>query len=498
MKNSEKPNVLIVDDSSANLIYFNEILSSHIDANIIEANSGKEAIKKASTEKLALIISDVQMPGMDGFEMLTQIYAKNSQIKTPCIFVSAIYTDEANILKGINTGAIDFISKPFNDKILVGKVNHFLEYYKTNQEIIEKNEIIEKITNTALEGIFIISQEGIITFWNPAAEKITGYHQNEAIGLNIVNLVFPDNSSLISNLINDYKSLKSNNLGNLLELKAKNKANQLFPIELSVSNFMVEDTGFLIGIFRDITQRKIIEQQNLKAQQQKESNKAMSDFMDNISHELKTPLNSILGILKILKNNESKNLQPQQLESLDIMWQSGKKLDALIHNILEFKNKYTIKLNPATTKSVIDELSEFGDELAQNKNLEFFIEYNINELPEIIITDENKLIFCIHQLIENAIKYTDKGFIKISVTSENSNILFKISDSGIGINKNHYKEIFSAFSQLDASNKKKYNGTGLGLSLVKKEIEALGGSISVDSELNIGTTFTIQLPIREE
>lgn len=233
------------------------------------------------------------------------------------------------------------------------------------------------------------------------------------------------------------------------------------------------------------------------------ANVAKSEFLANISHELLSPLNSIVVLSENLIENEQTN--SYDLESLKIINKSGKNLHLIVGDILEFSKidtgKVNVEINHVNINNLISYLHRSFDYCAKEKNLEFIIKSDHN-LPQKIETDEKKLKKILKNLISNALKFTEKGKVKIyfrTVTTCNSvehgnMIEISISDTGIGIPFNKQGEIFNLFDQVDGTTTRKFDGTGLGLAISKKLLTFLDGKIYLKSESGLGSTFIIVLP----
>lgn len=249
-----------------------------------------------------------------------------------------------------------------------------------------------------------------------------------------------------------------------------------------------------------------------KAKELELSSKYKSEFLANMSHELRTPLNSLLILSKNLQENNNGTFDEDQLESLDIIHQSGNDLLKLINDILDLSKVEAGKMNIEITPIDIDEyivsLTQNFKHMADQKKLVFEV-LKEDSFPEIINTDEYRLRQVLNNLISNAIKFTETGTISIKFFKKSEEIIsegkslntkemigISVKDTGIGIRPEKSKEIFEAFQQADGSTSRKYGGTGLGLSISKKLIELLGGDIILESEPNIGSVFTIYLPIK--
>jgi signal transduction histidine kinase/CheY-like chemotaxis protein/HAMP domain-containing protein len=252
----------------------------------------------------------------------------------------------------------------------------------------------------------------------------------------------------------------------------------------------------------------------LEVQKEKaeESTKLKSQFLASMSHELRTPMNSILGLTELMLEDSS--MKGKNKERLEVVNNSGKRLMNLINDILDLSKIEASKVDLKEEEIFLDDLlNEVEDSimpLVKDKKIEFEIIKNL-ESKTIIRTDRGKVTQVLINLLGNAVKFTEKGFIKLTVNIEknaidrkksylngqfNQYLKFEVFDSGIGISKEHQKIIFEEFRQLDGSNTKRYNGTGLGLAICKHISELLNGTLSVESEYGRGSKFIFTIPLK--
>ncbi len=245
-------------------------------------------------------------------------------------------------------------------------------------------------------------------------------------------------------------------------------------------------------------QRDALEQKSIEAE---EANRMKSIFLSNMSHELRTPLNSILGLVRLLQGDPINPLSPKQQEYLDIVLRNGQNLLDLINDILDLTR---IESGREELHHEIINLPEFIENLAKEiaplaEAKELIFEVNTKNMPSTMFSDAKKLRQILVNLIGNAVKFTDKGGIALTIEKlegdDRDFVSFSVSDTGIGISKDALNIIFEPFRQVDGSYTRKYGGTGLGLSISKRLVALLGGDIQVDSELGAGSTFKVILPI---
>jgi PAS domain S-box-containing protein len=507
--NNNKVKILLVDDLDRNLLLLEDILED-LDVETITANSGEKAVSIVQEHKFALAILDVQMPGMDGFETLEKIRQTKGNEELPVIFVSGVYTDDNYKIKGLESGAIDFIIKPINQSIFVAKVNVFIDLYhqrkklyelietlrKTNIKLEESEKRFKNISMVAFDAIVVIDKEHKITYWNPAAEKIFGYNNYEIQELTFQSLFSSSKyrHGLPDHLKKFIESDQASVFDNILELTALKKNKVEFPIELSISSFHIGKDWHAVCFIRDVTRKQRIEKELLKAKEAKEANKIMREFIDNLNHELRTPLNAIIGISRSLVKYNTDNLSSDQTEALNHISKSGEKLFKLIEQLFEFRKKQEIDIKEFSPDEIINDIEDFAFKSLNNKSVKINIKKE-GPLPAVILNDKNKIYQIYINIIENALKFTERGSINIKFSAVDNMLCFEVKDTGVGIDETHLKDIFKKFTQADSTTSRKYGGAGLGLAVANKLVKLLNGEINVKSKLNEGTTFTVKLPV---
>jgi signal transduction histidine kinase/CheY-like chemotaxis protein/HAMP domain-containing protein len=248
-------------------------------------------------------------------------------------------------------------------------------------------------------------------------------------------------------------------------------------------------------------QTEELQEQNLELEAQREqvesSSRLKSEFLSNMSHELRTPLNSILALSRVLIMRVPGKLDAEEINYLGIVERNGKQLLALINDILDLSKieagKMDVACREVSLLSILSVIVEGQEIIADKKGISIEMEAP-DDLPP-IETDEIKLHHALINIIGNAVKFTDKGKVEISVTHDSQNAYIRITDSGIGIPEESIDSIFDEFRQVDGSSSREYEGTGLGLAIARKMIKVLGGSIHVESELDVGSVFTVSLPL---
>jgi len=243
--------------------------------------------------------------------------------------------------------------------------------------------------------------------------------------------------------------------------------------------------------------RRLVKELNSQKQQLLSSNKSKDVFFANMSHELKTPLNSILVISSVMAKNKQNKLDKEQIKNLEIIKESGNDLLYLINDVLDISKleagEMILELEDVDILQTLVGLKDMFEPLIQSKNLEFVCEFD--EDIKMIHTDKHKVRQIIKNLLSNALKFVSHGKVRLRLEHTPDQVLFTVKDDGIGIPEEKLEHIFDRFKQAEESTTKKFGGSGLGLAICKELANLLGGDIVVHSQINKGSTFVLSLPL---
>lgn len=369
---------------------------------------------------------------------------------------------------------------------------------KKEHELIQSEEKFRLTTDSANDAIVLINSEDTVTYWNKGAETIFGYAEEEMLGESLHKMVIPmaDGAMVAEGLAGFQSTGKGSVVGITREVHAQRKNGEVFPCEVSVNAVNLDFEWHAVGIIRDITERKQHEKELTQAKQEAEkANEAKGMFLANMSHEIRTPMNGIIGMTGLALKTD---LSTKQRDYLNKIKFSAETLLNIINDILDYSKIEAGMLELENTKFSINDLMDNINALigvkAEEKGLDFVIEISRNVPPD-LIGDPVRITQVILNLCSNAVKFTEKGHVKISVrllrTSEHNAILkFDVEDTGIGISNEYQKKMFQSFTQEDLSTTRKYGGTGLGLSISKRLANMMDGDIWCSSVLGSGTTFS--------
>jgi PAS domain S-box-containing protein len=512
--------ILLVDDRAENLFALELILSNE-NYVCIKANSGAEALEILRNEKgFAILLMDVQMPVMDGYETAEEIRKDETLKNIPIIFLTASMDSSSHIFKGYQAGAVDYMIKPLSPVILIAKVAVFVDLYKKNQELLLQKEQMKRLYNDVIaqrllseyslslieashDPLFAISPDGKITDLNNASVNAIGMSREKLIGTDFFNYF---TSPQMAREVYQEVFAKGSVADSPLTIRhMEGKLTEVLFNGSVYKDDQDKELGVVI-VARDVTAQKRFENELIEAKSTAERErqiaenavKAKQQFLSNMSHEIRTPMNAIIGFTKVVLKT---NLSEKQKEYLDAIKISGDALIVLINDILDLAKvdagKMTFDNAPFKMASSISAMLHLFETKIQEKNIQLVKVYDA-AIPEIVLGDAVRLHQIILNLVGNAVKFTTHGTITVSValikeTTEKVSIRFAVKDTGIGIAANKLGNIFDDFQQATSGTSRIYGGTGLGLAIVKQLVEAQGGTISVESIIGEGSSFSFVL-----
>lgn len=361
------------------------------------------------------------------------------------------------------------------------------------------NEIFTKVNKSSFDAIIVVDKEQRIKFFNTAAEKLFGYKFSEVKDNSFINLIVPfDQREKAKEIVK--KVMYSQLSSEPKETSAINKNNEIFDAEVSVNSYNYEDKNGIVITVRDITERKRKEKELVDAKNKaEESDKLKSAFLANMSHEIRTPMNSILGFSTLLTKPGVYDKHKEQY--LELIINSGKSLLNLINDIIDISKieagQLKVKPRKITLNPLMNEvyMSHYQINDMKNKSFELRMKKAVETDDFSIETDPFRLKQILNNLIGNAMKFTEKGYIEFGYKFNNpEQLLFYVKDTGVGMPADKLNLIFQRFGQIEQKDDKNQSGTGLGLTISKKLAELLGGQMWVESTEGEGSTFFFTLP----
>jgi len=373
------------------------------------------------------------------------------------------------------------------------------DWKKTEEIKIQSDTILNR-----LETMLMVSdKEGNIIYSSPSVEKMLGFKVKDIMGDKWWKLTYENQqeAELVKNAIYNYVFLNQKDFTDITKRKIKTASGDYKWIEWQLSKGA---NGTYISIGTDITQRISSELELKKAKDfAEESLKVKNEFLTNMSHEIRTPLNAVIGFTDLVLETK---LDPEQRSHLETMKNSGEILLSLINNVLDLSKLESEKLKveeiPFNLQKSFNTVLKLMKLRADEKKISLDLKIEPNT-PTHVIGDPTRVEQILLNLIGNAVKFTHKGSVQVMLkqlneTDDTSEIYFEVRDTGIGIVSNKINTVFGAFSQAKSDTSRIYGGTGLGLTIVKKLVGLLNGSIKVESVFGEGSVFKITLPLKKD
>ncbi|MBF0589768.1 MAG: response regulator [Magnetococcales bacterium] len=539
--------ILIVDDNPTNLGLLDAILTE-AGWRVRIAPNGLTALSSAALKAPHLVLLDINMPDLDGWEVCRRMKADADMREVPIIFLSAL-TETEDKLKGFEAGGVDYITKPFSASEVLARVKVHIHLSVTKamltdqrgelmrevelrrhaeEELRRANDVLEeKIrertadltrANLALTTseqrymdlydhspdmyVSVNAETARIEMCNQTLADKLRYTKAEIVGKPIFDLYHPE---CMDEVKKAFQSFVTTGEVHNAELALKKRDGAKVDVNLNVTS--VRDACGKVKYSRscwiDISERKRIERALAAAREQAErANQAKSEFLAMMSHEIRTPMNAILGNIELLQ--EPDITDNERRAYLAVQQQAGESLLTLIDDILELSRLEAggaeqVSLCSFNLHQLLHSVASLLDRLADSKGTAIQVEMEEN-LSHTWIGDERRIRQILLNLLGNAVKFTDEGQVRLKARSapEGEGVAITVADTGIGIPEPQQQRIFEHFYQVDSTSTRPYGGSGLGLAIVHKLIRLLRGSITMESALGVGTCFDMVLPLRED
>ncbi len=511
-----KANILLVDDRADKLMAIEAILSS-LGQTIVKARSGKEALRHLLTTDFAVILLDVSMPCMDGFETAALIRKRPASEHTPIIFITSISNSENNIALGYSLGAVDYLLTPIVPEILRTKVSTFVELYRKSQEVEQLRKLEEgrhrreladvadrleaetkrnRFFTLSLDLLAIASFDDYFIQLNPVWMSSLGFDEHELKTRSLLEFVHPEDRTATAEVLTKLKMASS---PVYFENRYRCKDGSFRWLGWTAAPFPEEELVYIFA--RDITERKAneteIRELNHELQRRIKSltdlNGELEAFAYSISHDLRAPLRSIRSFAQFLREHAGTSMDQEGNDYLRRVESAAKYMDLLLLDLLEYSrlNGSELDLTGVDLDSAIKDVLSSIEKEIEDCNAEVNVKLPLGAVRAHSAT----LRQVFYNLISNGLKFVPperKPCIDIRAERRADCVRIWVEDRGIGIPHQFHQKIFGLFQRLHSHDA--YPGTGIGLALVRKAIDRMGGRIGVESEVGKGTRFWFELP----
>jgi signal transduction histidine kinase/DNA-binding response OmpR family regulator len=549
--NNAQPKILIVDDNPDKVLAL-EVVLEDLDNKIVRANSGREALRQVLNNEFAVILLDVNMPDMDGFETAAMIRKRKSSSQTPIIFITS-FGDEMHAARGYSLGAVDYILAPVLPDVLRTKVMVFVELFRKTQQLLEQADALrrraaqqQRLAATALAinedagsiestlktlvdaacgivganiGVAMINADArvkaghrandpiqVVGFGDPAQKELgtcvpvlsrIAQFESDRVGRAVA--VLPHETLLQRCATDSIESAAISGLvGGLIVAPLTGRDGRplgmLYLASAKGTVFSHDDEALLI----QLAQLGAITVENIIFTRDRDANRLKDEFLATLSHELRTPLSAILGWSELLKRRHT----PADIDrGLEVIQRSVRSQMKLIEDLLDVSRinngKLKVQMKDVRLQQIVTASVESIKPTADARNIS--VDTVFQDAHDEIFGDPDRLHQVICNLLGNAVKFSPANSrIGVTVNRRGHNVSVKVEDHGMGIDPAFLPHVFDRFRQADSSSTRSHGGLGIGLAIVRHIVEIHGGTVVAHSEGHgKGATFTIELPLRE-
>ncbi|HLU76749.1 MAG TPA: response regulator [Burkholderiales bacterium] len=530
------PRVLVVDDNSSNLAVFEAILTDP-GFELVTAQSGVEAMRHLLSTDFAAILLDINMPTMDGLQTAQLIRERERSRDVPIIFITAYQPDQAQLLAGYASGAVDYLVKPVSPEILKSKVRIFVELFRKSRQVewqarqlravnlqlqheVQQREEAERdaafereerqsVTLASIaDAVFTCDREGRVLSLNPMAEHLTERRSDDVKGQLLSDVISTLGEgeegleALVTRCAAEDRLLRSSEPIQLL--RGASEARYLDYAAAPVHDRLGRVIGTVL-VTHDVTTRHEMARERARALRleqaarriAEDTSRAREEFLAVISHELRTPLNAIVGWTHVLRTDGLNERYARQ--AVEAIHRSAMAQKKLIEDLLDMSRIINGKIElvrqpvdlAAVVATAVDTLRPTADEK------DVILQCSFGTPVDETLADRVRIEQVVWNVLSNAIKFTpDGGTVRVRLDRDDKQARIVVSDSGQGIPHEFLKHVFDAFRQADSTTTRRQGGLGLGLAIARQLIVMHGGSIHAESAgVDQGTTVTITLPL---
>jgi PAS domain S-box-containing protein len=488
--------VLVVDDNPAKRYAIARLLRA-AGFVVSEAGSGKEALDQAEEAPDAIVL-DVNLPDIDGYEVCRQLREREPTVRTPIIHLSATFTESGDKVYGLESGADGYLTHPVEPPVLVATVRAFIRARQAEEQMRRSEEKYRAIFDKAMNGIILFDDARQVLEANPAMHRLLGV-RDSLVGQSLLRFRSPEAAMSAEER---YAEMVRRGGWNGTVKLLRDDGTEVF-VEGQVSRHSLP--GLWIGLFSDISGRLAAEadRERLHASERdarteaERANRLKDDFLATISHELRAPLQAIVGWAQLLRSRPPEEIGDYRagIEAID---RNARIQAQLISDLLDVSRITSGKLRLTRQQvdlvQVVDDALETMAATAETRGVS--LDKEVGQPNLLVSGDAGRLQQVLNNLLSNAIKFTPAGGnVLVRTRQGDTHVEIAVSDTGQGITAEFLPHIFDAFRQEDSTGVRRHEGLGLGLSIVKRLVEMHGGTVHVESAgSGLGATFTVRLP----
>jgi PAS domain S-box-containing protein len=513
-----KANVLLVDDQSANLVALESVLQDP-GLHLVKAASGQEALRHLLRDEFAVILLDVQMEGMSGFETARLVRGRDRTRHTPIIFLTAFETPQFPITEAYRLGAVDYLVRPVVPEIIRAKVAGFVELFHKGQQVqaqaeqllqLERREMERRLAEEGLrrfrsiiehsfEAVCLLDASGTAVYASQSTARTLGYSPDELVGRNVLELIHPDDRPAMTELFG--RLLQRPGGSETATFRYRHRDGAWLWVEGTGTNLLEEPSvQAIVCNYRDVTEnRRLNLELQERAERLAEASRHKDEFLSMLAHELRGPLAPLRNGLHVLK---LAGADPGTLEEVrGMLERQVRHLARLVDDLLDAsrltRGKVRLERKALDLAALVRTTAEDRRPAAEEAGLTLAVAVPDEPVP--VEGDETRLAQVLTNLLDNAIKFTERGGrVEVGLTAPagDSRAVLRVADSGVGIEPGLLRTLFEPFRQADRSLDRTKGGLGLGLALVKGLAELHGGEVEARSDgPGHGAEFLVRLPL---
>jgi PAS domain S-box-containing protein len=503
-----KASILLVDDRPANLLALEAILDP-LDQRLVRAASGEEAIQKLEDEEFAVILMDVRMPGMDGLRTAEVISQRESAARVPIIFLTAVPIGNADVASGYARGAVDFLLKPFDPEILRSKVSVFVDLHQKEQMIKRQAGLLRQREREAFERrselrfrslmdalpqcVWVARADQTFYYWNKRAVDYIGMPPTVAVGAErLFEFVHPDDLETIKS---EWQLATSLQHSAEVQVRLRRHSDGAYRWFLMRGVPQQDESGKLTGWIVAATD---IDIEHQALEDAEAANRMKEEFLATVSHELRNPLNAIVGWIHLLRSGNLDAVKSSK--AVETIERNVHLQTALIDDILDvsriMRGKINLNFRTVRMGAVIEAALAAVRPTADAKGVA--LDCEMAAASDEISGDADRLQQIVWNLLSNAIKFTPRdGLVVIRTEQHGAELTLTVRDTGQGISADFIPRVFDRFSQADSGSTRAHGGLGLGLAIVRHLVELHAGTVEAASAgPGQGAIFSVHLPLQ--
>jgi len=511
-REKKSPLILVADDNKFTRVMLRKIMEKN-EYRVEEVENGEQCITAYKRLQPDMVLLDGMMPVMDGFTCCRELQKLSGDASIPILMITGL-NDQASVDRAFAAGAIDYITKPIHPPVLSQRVDRILKAHWAEQALRESEKKYRSVVENIKEAIFTANIDASWTFLNQPWTNMTGFTVAESLGTNLFNYIHPDDRQRCRSL---WDSLVAGKIASFQqEMRYLTKAGSDRWMEINAYEITDSQVRSISGLLQDITERRqaealakekvrleadILEQRRTAdimrnaLEKEKELGQLLTRIVTRISHEFRTPLTVILGSTQLLKKSTQKFLEERKLKHFHKIEKAIGQMTKMLEDVALIGDGESGNLTYNPTMLDVEAIArELVEELQQSLNGKHTVELSVRGNDTHARLDEKLLRLILSNFLSNAVKYSPEGgLVSLDAVCEGGQGIFRIQDRGIGIPPEDRERLFESFYR--SKNADNIQGTGLGLAIVKKSVDLHQGEIAVESQVNVGTTFTVKLPL---